>query len=77
VLLNYERGFRDIASLPQAFVVRAPVAEVIKRPWLGGAYAIYYNHRELQVDMEPHKNAWNLFDDPDAGWELLKRRKAV
>ncbi len=60
VLLYYSR-FGDLKTHPGFWVIRADVAVQIKRPWLGGAFAIYCGNKAEWLALEPYKDAWHLY----------------
>jgi hypothetical protein len=59
------KPIREPAAAPGAspgvWVTPADAATKIKRPWLGGASAIYCGSKAELVALEPYKDAWHLF----------------
>jgi hypothetical protein len=61
VLLYYAR-FDDLQSHPGVWVIPADVAVRIKRPWLGGSFAIYCGNKAQWLTLELYKDAWRFLE---------------
>ena len=59
VLLHYRR-FDDLQTHPDVWVIPADAAMRIKRPWLGGSFAIYCGNKAQRLALEPYKDAWQF-----------------
>lgn len=59
VFLLY-KNFSDIDTIPDAWVIPAPIVNKLKKAWIGGTYAIY-NDKEHQTNIAPYKDAWHYF----------------
>lgn len=57
VLLLY-RGFEDVTTNPEVFVMPARDVQKLKRPWFN-KQAVYYSHRKhAPRNLERYRNAW-------------------
>ena len=61
VLLHYA-AFDNLQTHPGVWVVPARDVMRLRRPWIGGAYAVYCGSKAEQASIEQYKDAWHLFE---------------